>query len=106
LKQTKGKKYMKKMTYRERLDALIEIEEKISELKCDGGTFEGFDFCGAWCNNWVLKSMLERPTYANAINHMKSMIEAKIEMKGCGDKIREEFGEEFVQKMEDLGILL
>jgi hypothetical protein len=91
------------MTYREKLDILIEIEDKISELKCDGGTLEGFDFCGAWCNNWVLESMLKRPTYANAIKHMKSMIEAKIEMKGCGEEIREELGKSLLRRWKMLG---
>ena len=32
------------------------------------------DYCGTWCNNDVLTSMLENPTKRNAIGHYSSLI--------------------------------
>ena len=33
-----------------------------------------YDFCGAWCNNDVLDSMMENPTKKNAGQHYSSLI--------------------------------
>lgn len=33
------------------------------------------DYCGAWCNNDVLTSMLDNPTKKNAYQHFSSLID-------------------------------
>lgn len=45
------------------------------------------DYCGAWCNNDVLTSMLDNPTKANAYKHFSSLID-QYYSDGFGDTDR------------------
>lgn len=51
-----------------------------------------YDYCGGWCNNDVLNSMLETPSKKNALNHLESLIARYFEVgvlvgsnADCGD---------------------
>jgi hypothetical protein len=45
--------------------------KRLKEL-CEGNYT--YDFCGAWCNNDVLDSLMENPTKKNAMQHYSSLI--------------------------------